>query len=101
MSEQQANYMFRDFYIPERMMEGILRYIEHGLRPGRFLSAVICNQLKESCMYADDVNLHNIPAYASYFYEHAPLSCWGSTLIMEDWIKKHKIKRERKEYTSE
>ena len=88
-----ANYIFRDFYIPEYMMEGIRRYIDHGQRPGRFLTAVICNDLREACAMADDVNIRNLPAYVAYFYNEAPSPCWGSREKMDEWIKIHYMRR--------
>ncbi len=79
-------YTFQDFYIPERMMPGIQRYIEERILPGNFLTAVICNNLKHAVMYADDENIRNLPAYASYFYSKAPIECWGSEEKMKAWI---------------
>ncbi len=79
-------YKFRNFYIPERMMGGIKRYIENGIVPGSFLTAVIQNNLREAVGQADDENLKNIPAYVSYFYNEAPSGCWGSKKKMEEWV---------------
>ncbi len=76
----------REFYIPSRMMPGIKRYIEERILPGDFLRAVICNNLKEAVMYADGENISNLPAYASYFYSHTPIACWGSEEKMKAWI---------------
>jgi len=81
-------YFFRGFYIPDRMMQGIERYVKHYVRPGGFLQAVICNDLKESVGRADDTNMRNLPAYVSYFYNEAPGNCWGSLERMEAWLKK-------------
>ncbi len=80
-------YRFRDWYIPERMMPGIERYIEQHIRPGHFLSAVISNDLKDACGRADDENMTNLPAFVAYFYNEAPHPCWGSPEKMEAWIK--------------
>ena len=41
-------YRFNDYYIPDRMMDGIRRYIEQGIHPGHFLTAVIMNDLAEA-----------------------------------------------------
>ena len=79
-------YEFNDFYIPERMMGGIARYIECGIEPGSFLSAVICNDLKNSIGRADNENLQNLQAFVGYFYNEAPASCWGSPQNMDAWI---------------
>ena len=81
-------YEFRGFYIPERMMRGIKRYVEQGIRPGSFLTAVICNDLQGAVGKADDENLRNIYAYTAYFYNEVPESCWGTPQKMKDWIKK-------------
>jgi len=75
-----------EYYVPERMMPGITRYIEQGIRPGRFLQAVICNDLHEALSQADDENFTNISAFVSYFYNEAPSGCWGSPEKMEAWI---------------
>jgi len=91
MTEQQSTtdfYTFRGFYIPKRMEPTIRKYIKEGIIPGRFLCAIITNDLIKACSYADDENLRNIPAYVSYFYNEAPIKCWGSREIMEKWVKK-------------
>lgn len=79
-------YEFNDFYIPDRMMDGITRYIEHRVPPGGFLSAVICNDLSMAVGLADDENARNLPAYVAYFYNEAPSPCWGSKDKMDAWL---------------
>jgi hypothetical protein len=87
-------YTFREFYIPDRMMGGLIRYIENGIAPGDFLTAVICNDLKEAVGRADDENIRNLPAYLGYLYNEAPMGCWGSPGQMKRWMKE---KREEAE----
>ena len=77
----------KNFYIPERMMGGIERYINDKINPGDFLQAVICNDLREAVGRADDENIRNLPAYVAYFYNEAPSLCWGSKEKMEAWLK--------------
>ncbi len=84
-------YKFNNFYIPERMMGGIKRYIENGILPGSFLKAVIQNNLSDAVGQADDENLQNLPAYVGYFYNEAPFNCWGSKTKMEKWVERFKI----------
>ena len=79
-------YFFGEFYIPDRMMPGIRRYIESGIHPGDFLTAVICNDLHEALGRADEENLKNLPAYGAYFYNEAPSNCYGSRILMKEWI---------------
>ena len=87
-------YTFRDFYIPARMMDSITRYIDHGIKPGSFLTGVISNNLREAVSNADDENLRNIPAYLGYFYNEAPSPCWGSQELMDQWIQRSFARRE-------
>ena len=84
-------YTFREFYIPDYMMDGVERYIEQGIEPGDFLSAIITNNLSEAVRRADDEHIKNIPAYVSYFYNKAPSPCWGSPKKMTAWMRKFKV----------
>ena len=79
-------YRFRQFEIPDYMMEGLQAYCRDGLRPGHFLQAVICNDLTEAIGRADDDNISNLAAYVSYLYNEADSRCWGSEEKMEAWI---------------
>ncbi len=81
-------YQFRGFYIPDRMMDSIRRYVDSGVPPGDFLAAIICNDLSEAVGRADDENLGNIPAFVSYFYNEAPSRCWHSRGNMLAWMAK-------------
>jgi len=81
-----SGYEFRGFYIPERMMPSLRRYIDEKKKPGNFLTAVIRNDLREACGLADDENMRNLPAYVAYFYNEAPSICWGSQAIMDAWL---------------
>jgi hypothetical protein len=81
-------YRFRDFYIPLRMMGAIECYVNQGIQPGNFLTAVICNDLQEAVGRADEENMENLPAYVHYFYNEAPGQCWGSREKMVAWVKK-------------
>jgi hypothetical protein len=80
-------YGFQTYEVPERMRESLELYVKKGVRPGSFFTAIIQNNLKEAVAMADDENMQNIPAYVNYFYNHAPIPCWGSEKKMEAWIK--------------
>jgi hypothetical protein len=79
-------YTFRDFYIPERMMSGLARYVNDHVLPGGFLQAVLRNDLTDAVCRADDENLANIPAFVGYLYNEAPGMCWGSPAAVAAWI---------------
>lgn len=81
------SYNFQEFYIPERMMGGIHRYINGRVKPGRFLTAVLQNNLTEACTKADNENMRNLPAYVAYLYNEAPEICWGSVEKVTEWLK--------------
>ena len=91
LPHQTKDYKFRHWYIPGRMMPSIQRYISERIKPGRFLTAVICNNLSDAIKRADDENLENLPAYASFFYNEAPAPCWGSKKKMKEWLEGGRI----------
>lgn len=83
------SFAFRNWHIPDSMMDGIRLYVDHGIHPGHFLCAVICNDLAEAVGRADDENIENLPAYVAYFWNEVPSTCWGSVEKMKDWIASH------------
>lgn len=88
-----AVYTFMDWSIGQHMMDGIKRYLCEFIPPGSFLTAIICNNLKEAVGRADGENIRNIPAFVSFFYNEAPLNSWGSIDDMNEYTKaivKHK-----------
>ncbi|MGB1561590.1 MAG: hypothetical protein ACPHN2_08845 [Sinimarinibacterium flocculans] len=81
-----SGYSFRQFHIPERMMAPLLAYIERGELPGDFLQAVLRNDFQRAALLADDENAANLPAYAGYLYNEAPVVCYGSAEIVAEWV---------------
>jgi hypothetical protein len=86
-------YTFSGFYIPDNMMAGLRRYIDHGVAPGNFLSAVLQNNLKEAVGRADRENMQNLPAYVGFLYNEAPALCWGSPEQFNGWLAMHALRR--------
>lgn len=73
--------------VPVPHMIGELRwYIEHGIPPGGFLTAVASNNLSEAVRRADEANQTAIVAWVKWFCSHAPNGCWGSPAKVEAWI---------------
>lgn len=72
--------------IPVYTKEAIDDYVEHGTPRGDFLTAVICNRLKESFQRADDHNLEAMQAIVGYMYNEVPLAAWGSEEKMDAWM---------------
>ena len=86
--EVDDTYRWAGFYIPPRMMPAIERYVNQGIQPGDFLTAVICNDLVLAVGRADEENMANLPAYVRYFYNETPGTCWGSKEKMAAWVRK-------------
>ena len=76
-----------EYFIPGRMTQGIVNYIDHHILPGSFLQAIFKNNLVDAVGQADRENLRNLPAYASYLYNEAPSPCWGSPEKVRRWVK--------------
>lgn len=74
--------------IPEHMHGGVIRYIEHGIRPGHFLTALFSNDLMEAFGRADDVNTAAMRNWVLYIYNHVPVGCHGSPERVAEWIKR-------------
>ena len=82
------NYLdFGKYDIPDYMQDGLRRYIEKGVPPGHFLTAVLSNNLRETFARADDVNRHRVWNYLKYLYNGAPAGCWGTPDKVNQWIK--------------
>ena len=72
--------------IPDRMIGGLIRYINEGVVPGGFLLAVLDNDLREACGRADSENLSLLPAYVAFLYNEAPAGCSGSPGKVAAWV---------------
>ncbi len=64
--------------LPESSRGAMKRYIEYGIEPGSFLTAVIENNLSESFACADENNRFLLFDIVSWFYSTAPMQCWKS-----------------------
>lgn len=72
--------------LPNHIRNAVRLYIEHGIAPGGFLQAVICNDLRMAYITADTTNRSRLSDIVKFFFEVAPASCWGSFDTMVDWI---------------
>lgn len=58
--------------IPEYMREAIMNYALYRKKPGSFLTAIICNDLRGAVGNADSVNLPLLKTYVQWFYNCCP-----------------------------
>lgn len=71
--------------IPHYMHEGVILYVEKGIKPGSFLTAILSNDFMEACRRADDNNAACMFEYGRVLYS-APIGCHGSPEKVRDWI---------------
>ena len=69
------------------MLSGMQRYVEQGIEPGSFLTAVLCNNLKEAVANADSSNIEELIAWVRFCWNELPADIWGSPEKVEAHIK--------------
>lgn len=74
--------------VSDLVIESLERYWDHGLEPGSFLRAVICNDLSEAVSRADPWNKKNLSKIFEYMVIRAPFNSWGSREVYKEWIEK-------------
>lgn len=72
--------------LPDHIRGSVKRYIEQGIPPGGFLSAVIRNDLAEAYDRADHINQGRLGDVVQFFHSEAPSLCWGSQEKLDQWI---------------
>jgi hypothetical protein len=71
--------------IEDRFREALQRWIDFGIPPGGFLTAVLTNDLREAIGSGDDGAIDNIPHIVAYLYNDCPSDCWGSLEKAQAW----------------
>jgi len=71
--------------IPERMREGVIRYIMDGVPPGGFLWSILENNFYEAAARADEQNRLYFKEY-SLMLGMLPYKSWGCRKFVTDWI---------------
>lgn len=73
--------------VPEHLRSGLQLYIERGLPPGHFLTAVLENDLMEAMGRADEISRAGLFTLCQFLYCYAPRGCHGSRLKVYEWVK--------------
>lgn len=81
-------------FLPEHIQGGMSRYVEHGIEPGGFLYAVLCNDLRDAIGRASEDSVIQLSNIVSYCHNKIPGQCWGSREKVDAWIALHRRKRE-------
>ena len=74
--------------LPVGLQDGMQRYVEHGILPGDFLTAVLENNLSTAVFRADDNNIKLIPEIVKWIFNEIPQHSWGSPIVVEEWTAK-------------
>jgi len=74
--------------LPVGLQDGMQRYVEDGILPGDFLTAVLENDLKTAVFRADDNNIKLIPEIVKWVYWEIPNPAWGSPKDVKEWTTK-------------
>jgi hypothetical protein len=73
--------------IPRRRREELARYIVNGVKPGRYLMAIVSNDLEDAYQQAiDKKEWKRVRNYMKFLYEFTPCGCWGSADYVDKWI---------------
>lgn len=71
--------------VPDHMRAGLRLWVNHGIRPGGFMTCVLCNDLSGSFGRADYINQHRIKDIVTFLFNHVPAACWGSPDRVKAW----------------
>lgn len=69
------------------MQDAFRLYIEKGIPPGSFTTAVLTNDLMGAMGRADIVNRERIFDTCVFLSSYAPIGCYGTAQRVSDWIK--------------
>ena len=78
--------------IPTQTRMALCGYVEEGILPGGFLTAVLCNDLFGAVTHADTENAAALTTIVKFIYNRVPSDCWGSATVMRKysstmWVK--------------
>ena len=79
-----------NYNIRQDVIDSLDRYVNHGIKPGGFLEAVLANDLMESFGRADMGNRLSLFDICSYVYNELPAGCHGSYKEVDSWIERFK-----------
>ena len=89
MYDLDADPAYRD--IPERVMDGMLKWGNHGYHPGGFLTAVLKGDLFIAVCKADDESSKHLTAIVRFVWNQMPSGCHAlaapsiAPTLMADW----------------
>ena len=79
-------------HLPETSQGALMRYLEHGVRPGSFIEAILTNNLYKALAYADSVNKDLLQEHAYAVVRHFPNESCGSRESFVNWMRENGLR---------
>lgn len=79
--------------LPALTRQAINNYLDHGLRPGSFLRAVLENDLHTAIARADADNREALGHIVAWVCKWAPYESFGNPVNVDKWLTKKLIER--------
>lgn len=77
-------------FVPEHLREGLTRYVENGIRPGRGLEGILKDlPLSQVISYVDSETEAALGNIYRFLYNAVGSPAWGSAEKVEAWIKQN------------
>jgi hypothetical protein len=76
------------YEVPEHLRDGIARFVLFGVPPGRFLEALLTNDLRRAATDSTPMSFASIPNTLSFLHWNVPMECHGTPARYEAWIKR-------------
>ena len=73
--------------LPDHMKEGVINYLEKGIKPGGFLFAMLKNDLFSAVAKADSNNSKLFKHWIIFIYNQFPMDSFGSEEKVIKWMK--------------
>jgi len=86
MNECMANFNIDYTKAPvDYMVPALRRYVEHGIMPGSFMTAVLEGNLYTAAFKADADNFAALGQWCRFIYNNLPAGCYGSPSNVANW----------------
>lgn len=73
--------------IPAHLREGLERYRDHRIATGSFLRSILCNNLYEAVLRADDISARELGSVTRWIFTELPNESWGNAAKVDAWLR--------------
>jgi hypothetical protein len=88
IKEQEEHYRQRlvKGAVPFHLHGGLILYFVDHVKPGRFLTAALQNNLSDTMVMADMESRIGLYHLVAFLVNEAPIESWGSPAKVERWL---------------